>query len=71
MDTISFQCRANRTVKTIDAYQAGDDVALPPTEKTKLYKFNVFGNRDHPELEFIKHIPGPFHVLAVTQEVQV
>ena len=71
LDTISFQCRANRTVKTIDAYQAGDDVALPPTEKTKLYKFNVFGNRDHPELEFIKHIPGPFHVLAVTQEVQV
>lgn len=70
LDTISFQCRANRTIKTVDAYQAGDNVALPPTEKTRAYRFNVLGRRDHPEVEFIKHIPGPFHILSITQEVQ-
>lgn len=71
LDTISFQCRTNRTIKTIEAYKAGDDLSQPPSAKTELFRFNVIGNRDHPEIEIIKHIPGPFHVLAISQEVQV
>lgn len=69
--TTTFQCRTNQTTRTIEGYGAGDNLSDPPPEKTEVFRFSVFGNRDHPEVEFIKHQPGPFHVLAITQEVQV
>lgn len=71
LDTLSFQCRTNRTTRTIEAYGVGDDTSVPPPLKTNIFRFSVIGNRDHPETEIIKHLPGPFHVLAITQEVQV
>jgi hypothetical protein len=70
MNTTSFQCRTNRTTRTIEAYSVGDDLSVAPKEKTAVYRFPVLGTRDHPEVEYIKHQPGPFHVLAITQEVQ-
>ncbi len=70
LGTVTFQCRTNNTTRTIEGYGVGDDLSAAPPEKTAVYRFSVFGNRDHPEVEFIKHQPGPFHVLAITQEVQ-
>ena len=70
LDTVTFQCRTNRTTKTIEAYSAGDDTSAPPSGKTAVFRFPIFGSKDHPEIEVIKHLPGPFHVLAITQEVQ-
>ena len=70
LDTQTFQCRANNTTRTIEAYGVGDDLSVAPEEKTAVYRFSVFGNRDHPEVEFIKHQPGKFHIMAITQEVQ-
>lgn len=70
LDTLTFQCRTNRTTRTIEAYGVGDDTSNPPPLKTEVYRFSVIGNRDHPEVEVIKHLPGPFHVLSISQEVQ-
>ena len=70
MNTVSFQCRTNGTTRTVEAYSFGDDLSEPPPRKTGDYRFSVFGNRDHPEVEVIKHIPGPFTVTAITQEMQ-
>lgn len=70
LDTLTFQCRTNLNTRTIETYAVGDDLSEPGPQKTKLYRFPVFGNRDHPEVEFIKHEPGSFHILAITQEVQ-
>lgn len=69
--TLSFQARRNGTTDTIGAYSFGDDLSLPPVPKTKVYRFAVYGNRDHPEIEFKKHRPGPFRVLSIGQEVQI
>lgn len=71
LDTLTFQCRTNRTTRTVEAYGVGDDTSSPPPLKTEVFRFSVIGNRDHPEVEVIKHLPGPFHILAITQEVQV
>jgi len=71
MDTTTFQCRTNRTTRTIEGYRVGDQTNIPAPLKTEAFHFSVIGNRDHPEVEIIKHQPGPFHVLAITQEVQV
>lgn len=70
LSTVTFQCRTNRTTRTIEGYSVGDNLAAPPPSKTKVFKFPVLGREDHPEIEFIKHLPGPFHVLAITQEAQ-
>lgn len=70
MGTPTFQCRTNRTTRTIEGYIVGSNTDEPPPEKTQVFRFNVIGRSDHPEIEVIKHLPGPFHVLAITQEVQ-
>lgn len=71
MSTTTFQCRTNRSTRTIEGYGVGDNLSDPPPEKTAVYRFPVIGRTDHPEVEIVKHQPGPFHVLAITQEVQV
>lgn len=70
LNTISFQCTTNGTTRTIESFGVDDDLSMAPPEKTQVYRFSIFGNRDHPEIEFKKHQPGPFHVAAITQEVQ-
>lgn len=70
LDTVTFQCRTNNTTRTIEAYGVGDDLSSAPEGKTAVFRFSIFGNRDHPEIEFIKHQPGNFHIMAISQEVQ-
>lgn len=69
--TLGFQARRNGATDTVGAYGFGDDLSLPPVPRTKVYRFAVYGNRDHPEIEFTKHRPGPFRVLSIGQEVQI
>lgn len=70
-DTLHFKVRTNRSTREIEAYSMADDLSLPPPLKTDVYRFVVMGNRAHPEAEVIKDLPGPFHILATTQEVQI
>ena len=63
--------RANRTRKELGGAVFGADVSEPVAPITKVYRFNVVGNRDHPELEIGRSNPGFFRILAITQEVQV
>ena len=69
-DTMGFKVRTNGTERVIGSYDFGDDLSQPPQSRTKVYRFTVFGNRDHPSMEVVKHEPGPFRVLAIGQEVQ-
>lgn len=66
-----FSVRANRSTKIFGGYTTGDDLSLPPPLRTYRQKFMVLGSRDHPEIEIIKTEPGPFEVLAITQEIQI
>ena len=66
-----FNVRSNRTTRAFGAYSFGDDVGLPAPLKTRVAKFSVVGRRDHPEIEITKTEPGPFEVMAITQEVQI
>lgn len=68
--THGFDAILNRTTRKVGAYQMGDDLSVPPPERTKVYKFAVFGRRDHPEITFRKSRPGRFRVLATGQKVQ-
>lgn len=70
LETLGFKARCNNTVRQVGYYDFGEDFALPPAPRTKVYRFAVYGNRDHPEIEFIKDRPGPFNILAIGQEVQ-
>jgi len=69
--TGAFSIRANRSTRDYGGYSFGDDVSAPPSPKTQVCRFNVLGRRDHPEIEILKKEPGPFEVLAITQEVQI
>lgn len=66
-----FDIRANRNTRTVGGYRWGEDLTIPPPLRTERYRFSVVGRRDHPEIEISKTIPGPFEVLAITQEVQI
>lgn len=66
-----FSVRANLRTRQIGSYAFGDDVSLPPPLQTRVVKFSVVGRRDHPEIEILKTEPGPFEVLAITQEIQI
>jgi hypothetical protein len=63
--------RANKTRKEFGGPAFGSDVSSGTPAITKIYRFNVVGNRDHPELEVGRADPGHFRILAITQEVQV
>jgi hypothetical protein len=63
--------RANRTIKEIGGPKFGEDPSEGVMPVTRVYRFNVIGNRDHPELEVGRADPGQFRILAITQEVQV
>jgi hypothetical protein len=69
-NTGSFQIRANREIKEYGGYSVGNPLDGPPPLFTGVYRFSVIGVRDHPEIEYIKHLPGRFKILASTQEVQ-
>jgi hypothetical protein len=69
-DTRSLQIRTNRTTRTMGAYSFGDDLSVPPPLQTRRYRVPVFGTRTHPDLEVIKHEPGPWRILAAIQEAQ-
>lgn len=68
-NTVSFKCRRNNTDALVQAYNVGDDLSQPPSRKTAVYRFIVFGNRDHPEVTFVRDEPGPFRLLSIGQEV--
>lgn len=69
-NTLAFDVFCNGRPKSVGAYSFGDDTDMPPPLKTQVYRFSVFGNRDHPEMEIIKSRPGPFRILAIGQKVQ-
>lgn len=69
-DTTAFQMILNGERRTVGGYSAGALFSEPPELHTKVFRAPVMGRRDHPELSVVKHIPGPFRILAVGQEVQ-
>lgn len=69
-DTTSFYVTANSTTRRIGPYAVGDSLQSSPPGKTAVYRFTVFGNRDHPEITIGQDIPGSFEVLAYIAEVQ-
>lgn len=68
--TTSMYVRRNGITSVVEAYSFGDDLGDPPPQKTKVLRFPVLGNRDHPEIVIGQKAPGPFEVLAYTAEVQ-
>lgn len=70
LDSTAFQIATNNTVLEVGGFEAGEALGAPPSLKTRVYRASVFGRRHHPYLAAIKHLPGPFRILAVGQEVQ-
>lgn len=68
--TVSWMAICNGKSRVLGGYAIGDDLSVPPPRRTKVYKVPVFGQKDHPDLEIVKHQPGPWRVLAAGQEVQ-
>lgn len=69
-DTTNFFVQRNSTKSVVSAYDFGDDLSAPPPRKTAVYRFPVFGNRDHPEIIIGQDTPGPFEIMAYIAEVQ-
>lgn len=69
-NTTAFQIVCNGEARTVGGYSAGALFSEPPALHTKVFRAPVMGRRDHPGLSVVKHIPGPFRILAVGQEVQ-
>lgn len=69
-NTTSFYVRANTTTRRVGPFEVGDDITGNPPSKTEVFKFSVFGNRDHPDIAIGQDIPGTFEVLAYIAEVQ-
>lgn len=64
-----FAVRANNSTRRLGDYAAFDPLDAAPALQTRVHRFVVWGNRDHPELEIIHDEPGEFQILAITQEV--
>ena len=69
INTGTFKVRCNKTTTSFGGMAFGDDLVATPITPPKRYKFSAVGMRDHAEIEYIKPLPGYFHVLASTQEV--
>lgn len=69
-NTCVWQAVVNGKARVLGGYSVGDDLSAAPPRRTKVYKVPVFGPRDHPDLDIVKHQPGPWWVLAAGQEVQ-
>lgn len=69
-DTVGFAFRRNATTTVIPPRRPSDPEMEPPPLKTDWYRFNVFGNRAHPEMEIFLQEPNPFEITSITQEVQ-
>lgn len=65
-----FKIRANAITREVGGYAFGDDLLSPPPLRTKLHRFIVTGDRDHPEIEIIRDTPSRLRIMAITQEVQ-
>lgn len=70
-ETGIFQVRCNNTTKYFGGYTFADPLDEPPPDRTKVFKFTCTGRRDHPEIVLTRDRPYMFHVMALTQEVQV
>lgn len=64
-DTTAFQIIANGETRTEGKFVDG-----LPQMQTRVARAPIMGRRDHPQIAVVKHIPGPFRILAVGQEVQ-
>ena len=69
-DTVSIGFVRNSTTTITPARRPSDSALSPPPLKTEWYRFNVFGNRTHPEMEFYLPEPNPLEITSVVQEVQ-
>lgn len=68
-NSLGFEAQCNSYSATIGAYRIGDDLTVAPVPRTQIYRFSVFGNRDHPELTIRRPRPGPLRILAIGQRV--
>lgn len=69
-ETVQFKFRRNSTVSEAKARRPQDDPLQPPPLKTDTYRFNVFGNRAHPDMEVFLDEPNQLEITSITQEVQ-
>lgn len=69
-NTVAFLVRRNETTTAIPARGPADSPGLAPPLKNDVYRFNIFGNRAHPDMEIFAEEPGPFEITTITQEVQ-
>jgi hypothetical protein len=69
-ETVSVGFVRNSTTTITPARRPSDSVSEPPPLKTDWYRFNVFGNRAHPDMEFFLPEPNPLEITSIVQEVQ-
>lgn len=68
-NSLGLQTLCNSYQAKIGAHLFGDDLTKPPIPRTQIYRFSVFGNRDHPALKISRPRPGPLRILAIGQRV--
>lgn len=65
-----FTLRANNNDRIFGGYASESDIEEPAPLINGRFKMSVTGERIRPVISFIKHVPGPFEILAITHEVQ-
>lgn len=68
-DSQSFEIVCNGRTRSVGGYEFGDDLSEPLPTRTKTYRASVFGRREEPDLAAVRTKPGPFRILATSQEV--
>lgn len=69
-ETVTITFLRNSTASMIPPYGPMDNLAEMPPLKTDRYRFNIFGNRTHPEMRFSAGEPNRFEITEIIQEVQ-
>ena len=67
--SIHFDMRCNAKSRTVGAYSFGDDLTQAPPVSERIFMAPVTGRPAHHDLAVIRNDPGPWQVLAMTQEV--
>lgn len=68
-DAIRFEMRCNRHSRTVGGYSFGDDLSEPAPLSERIFTAPVTGRPPHHDLGVVRSDPGPWRVLAMTQEV--
>lgn len=68
-NSLGFDTACNSYTSTVGDYLVGADLTEPPDFRTQVYRFSIFGNRDHPSLSITRSKPGPLRILAIGQRI--